>query len=109
MRKSSYRKVRVRSSYAFALVSVAAALEVENRKIRNVRLALGGVAPKPWRVYKAESVLAGAETRFEVFQRAAEEELRDSRGFEYNSFKIELAKRIIVSVLSELSEEDGQR
>ncbi len=56
-RQSRYRKVRDRASYAFALVSVAAALEIENGRIRNVRLALGGVAPKPWRAYEAEKVL----------------------------------------------------
>jgi xanthine dehydrogenase YagS FAD-binding subunit len=108
-KKARYRKVRDRSSYAFALVSVAAALEIDNGKIRNVRLALGGVAPKPWRAYEAEAVLAGSEPRSEVFQRAAEAELREARAFPYNSFKIELAKRTIVSVLSELAEEGGQQ
>ena len=58
-RRSLYRKVRDRASYAFALVSVAAALEIEGGRIRNVRLALGGVAPKPWRAREAEGVLAG--------------------------------------------------
>jgi xanthine dehydrogenase YagS FAD-binding subunit len=103
--RARYRKVRDRSSYAFALVSVAAALEIDNGKISNVRLALGGVAPKPWRAYSAESVLAGSAPRLEVFQHAAEAELREARAFPYNSFKIELAKRTIVSVLSELAEE----
>jgi xanthine dehydrogenase YagS FAD-binding subunit len=103
-KKSRYRKVRDRSSYAFALVSVAAAIEVENGKIRNVRLALGGVAPKPWRAYEAETVLSGADASLETFRRAAEAELSHARGFRYNSFKIELAKRTIASVLSELAE-----
>ena len=101
---SRYRKVRDRASYAFALVSVAAALEVVNGNIRNVRLALGGVATKPWRAYEAEKVLIGADARWETFQRAAEAELSHARGLHYNSFKIELAKRTIVSVLSELAE-----
>jgi xanthine dehydrogenase YagS FAD-binding subunit len=102
--RSRYRKVRDRSSYAFALVSVAAALEVENGRIGSVRLALGGVAPRPWRAYAAENTLLGAEAHLEAFRRAAEAELSPARGFRYNSFKIELAKRTIASVLSELSE-----
>ncbi len=102
--QSRYRKVRDRASYAFALVSVAAALEVTNGKIRNVRLALGGVAPKPWRAYAAESVLSGADAGADTFRRAAEAELSNAHGFRYNSFKIELAKRTLVSVLSELAE-----
>jgi xanthine dehydrogenase YagS FAD-binding subunit len=101
---SRYRKVRDRASYAFALVSVAAALEVEGGRIRNVRLALGGVAPKPWRAYEAESALSGAEASMETFRRAADAELSQARGFQHNSFKIELAKRTIASVLSELAE-----
>jgi xanthine dehydrogenase YagS FAD-binding subunit len=108
-KKSRYRKVRDRSSYAFALVSVAAALEIENGKIRNVRLALGGVAPKPWRAYEAETALAGATADLETFRRAAEAELSPARGFHYNSFKIELARRTIASVLSELAEAGGRQ
>jgi xanthine dehydrogenase YagS FAD-binding subunit len=103
-KNSLYRKVRDRASYAFALVSVAAALEVENGAIKNVRLALGGVAHKPWRAFEAERVLAGAEAKAETFRRAADAELANAQGFTYNSFKIELAKRTIVSVLSELME-----
>jgi xanthine dehydrogenase YagS FAD-binding subunit len=103
-RRSRYRKVRDRASFAFALVSVAAALETENGKIKNVRLALGGVAPKPWRAYEAEKILAGAEASLGMFRRAAETELSHARGFGYNNFKIELAKRTIASVLSELAE-----
>lgn len=102
--KSQYRKIRDRASYAFALVSLAAKLEVENGKIRNVRLALGGVAPKPWRAYAAEQVLTGADASLETFQRAADAELSQARGFRHNTFKIELAKRTIASVLSELAE-----
>jgi xanthine dehydrogenase YagS FAD-binding subunit len=101
---SLYRKVRDRASYAFALVSVAAALEVENGKIKNVRLALGGVAHKPWRASEAERVLTGASADAERFRRAAEAELASAEGFAHNSFKIELAKRTITSALSELAE-----
>jgi xanthine dehydrogenase YagS FAD-binding subunit len=101
---SRYRKVRDRSSYAFALVSVAAALEIEDGVIRNVRLALGGVAHKPWRAFTAEHVLVGANSSVETFRRAADAELAPARGYGYNDFKIELAKRTIVSVLTELAE-----
>ena len=100
---SLYRKVRDRASYAFALVSVAAALEVENGAIKNVRIALGGVAHKPWRALKAEAVLLGASATQETFRAAADAELEDARGYGYNDFKIELAKRTIASVLTELA------
>jgi xanthine dehydrogenase YagS FAD-binding subunit len=103
-RRSLYRKVRDRASYAFALVSVAAALETEDGRIRNVRLALGGVAPKPWRAYEAERVLSGAEANLDNFRRAADAELASATGYRYNSFKIELARRTIASVLSELAD-----
>lgn len=106
-KQSRYRKVRDRASYAFALVSVAAALEIESGRIRHARLALGGVAPKPWRAYQAEKVLAGAEASLETFRRAADAELSQARGLRYNSFKIELARRTIASVLSELAGEGG--
>lgn len=108
-RTSMYRKVRDRRSYAFALVSVAAALETENSAIKEVRLALGGVAHKPWRARQAEAVLAGAAANADTFRRAAEAELAGARGYGYNDFKIELAKRTIVSVLRELVERGGGR
>jgi xanthine dehydrogenase YagS FAD-binding subunit len=108
-RNSLYRKLRDRASYAFALVSVAAALESENGTIKNVRLALGGVAHKPWRAFQAEKVLAGAEAKPETYRRAAEAELANAKGFAHNRFKIELAKRTVVSVLSELAEKGGVR
>lgn len=101
-KNSLYRKARDRASYAFALVSVAAALEVENGVIKNVRIALGGVAHKPWRAFKAEKILLNKEATEQNFLTAAEEELNDAKGFEHNNFKIGLAKRIIVSVLKEL-------
>src|ERR671918_222231 len=108
-RTSLYRKVRDRASYAFAMVSVAAALEVEDGAVRNVRLALGGVAHKPWRAREAERVLTGAAARPETFRRAAEAELANARGYRDNSFKIELARRTIVSVLGQLVERGGAR
>ncbi|HEY2725665.1 MAG TPA: xanthine dehydrogenase family protein subunit M [Parafilimonas sp.] len=101
-KNSLYRKVRDRASYAFALVSVAAALEVENNIVKNVRLALGGVAHKPWRAFKAENYLMNKQATEENFYAAAEEELENAKGFGDNNFKIELAKRTIVSVLKEL-------
>jgi xanthine dehydrogenase YagS FAD-binding subunit len=107
-RHSRYRKVRDRASYAFALVSVAAALEVEDGVVTQVRLALGGVAPRPWRALDAEHVLRGAPATREVFQQAAEAELASARGLHHNAFKIELAKRTITSVLAEMSEQGGR-
>jgi len=102
--RSTYRKVRDRSSYAFALVSVAAALEVDqDGVIRDVRLALGGVAHKPWRAHAAESALRGKHADESVFRSAAERELEAARPLRDNGFKVELAKRTIVAVLGQLS------
>ncbi len=108
-KNSRYRKVRDRASYAFALVSVAAALETDAYAITGIRLALGGVAHKPWRAYKAENTMLGAKANRETFERAAEAELADARGYGHNNFKIALAKRTIVSVLTELVEQGGVR
>ena len=102
-RHSLYRKVRDRASYAFALVSVAAALETRDGLIATVRLALGGVAHKPWRAVEAEAVLAGATATVETFRRAAEAELAGAIGYAHNRFKIELVKRTIVGVLTALT------
>jgi len=102
-RRSLYRKIRDRASYAFALVSVAAALEIDNGTIRNARLALGGVAPKPWRALEAERVLSGAQATVATFRRAADAELTNARGYRDNRFKIELARRTITIVLSDLA------
>jgi len=93
---STYIKVRDRASYAFALVSVAAALELDGNTIRSARLAMGGVAHKPWRAENAERVLAGKPMSTETFQMAANEALTGAHGYEHNAFKIELAKRTIV-------------
>jgi xanthine dehydrogenase YagS FAD-binding subunit len=102
--RSTYRKVRDRSSYAFALVSVAAALDLDAAgRIRDVRIALGGVAHKPWRAWKAEAALRGQAATEAHFRAAAEAELADAAGLEGNAFKIELARRTIVAVLGELN------
>ncbi|MET0173596.1 MAG: xanthine dehydrogenase family protein subunit M [Agrobacterium vaccinii] len=107
-RRSAYRKVRDRASYAFALISVAAALDVDDAGIvRDVRLALGGVAHKPWRALKAEAALKGQKADAESFRVAAEAELADAVGLRDNAFKIELAKRTIVAVLEELNGENA--
>ena len=100
---SLYRKVRDRASYAFAIVSVAAALAVENGVIKQVRIALGGVAHKPWRASTAEQYLMGKTVDEQAFREAAELELEAAKPFRHNGFKIELAKRTIASVLTELS------
>ncbi len=100
---STYRKVRDRTSYAFALVSVAAAVEVEDETVRDVRIALGGVAHKPWRALEAEAALRGGPASVAAFRAAAEAELADAAPLRDNGFKVELAKRTIVAVLGELT------
>ena len=105
---SMYRKVRDRASYAFALVSVAAALRVEDGTVRDVRLALGGVAHKPWRAATAEAVLLGHAPTPDAFARAADAELAPAVPRARNGFKIELAKRVIVATLSELAARGAQ-
>jgi xanthine dehydrogenase YagS FAD-binding subunit len=97
----SYLKIRDRLSYAFALVSVAAALDIENGTIRQARLALGGVAHKPWRDRGAEVQLTGAPPSREAFAQAAATVLSEARGCGHNDFKIELARRAIVRALSQ--------
>jgi xanthine dehydrogenase YagS FAD-binding subunit len=104
--RSTYRKVRDRASYAFALVSVGAALELDRGAVKDVRVALGGVATKPWRARKAEGALKGGPATKESFYAAADAELADARPLRDNGFKIELARRTIVAVLSELTQEE---
>lgn len=103
--QSTYRKVRDRSSYAFALVSVAAALDIEDGTIRDVRLALGGVAHKPWRAWRAEELLKGQPANTAVFMAAADAELHDAKPLRDNGFKIDLAKRTLVAVLGSLTQQ----
>lgn len=104
---SVYRKVRDRASYAFALVSVAAAVDFDGDRIREARVALGGVAHKPWRAHRAEALLRGALPTEERFRAAAEEELSDARPLDGidggNAFKITLAARTMVAALRELT------
>jgi xanthine dehydrogenase YagS FAD-binding subunit len=95
-----YLKVRERTSYAFAVVSAAAALRVEGDTIAEARLALGGVAPKPWRAREAELTLAGARADATAFHRAAEAALAEAKPSGDNGFKIELARRIVVRALA---------
>ncbi|MBV9592032.1 MAG: FAD binding domain-containing protein, partial [Hyphomicrobiales bacterium] len=102
-KRSTYRKVRDRASYAFALVSVAAEVDVTNGKVRDARLALGGVATKPWRAWKAEEALRGQAATEPSFRAAAEAELVEAAGLRHNEFKIELAKLTLVAVLCELA------
>jgi xanthine dehydrogenase YagS FAD-binding subunit len=99
--RSHYLKIRDRASYAFAIVSVAVAIEIDaEKKITAVRIALGGVAHKPWRAEKAEQQLVGKFADEKTFRVAADAELAMAKGYTHNEFKIELAKRSIVRALS---------
>ena len=102
-KSSYYLKVRERASYAFALVSVAAALELDGNAIRQARVVLGSVAHKPWRSREAEAALAGAALSAESFQRAAEAALRDAKPLAHNAYKVELGKRAVVRALMRAS------
>ncbi|ABD90161.1 FAD binding domain-containing protein [Rhodopseudomonas palustris] len=106
-RNSAYRKVRDRASYAFAVISVAAALEVKHGRITDVRLALGGVAHKPWRAAKAEAALIGRPPSEVSFRTAADAELAEAVPLPLNAFKVELAKRSIAAVLADLAHASG--
>jgi xanthine dehydrogenase YagS FAD-binding subunit len=97
----TYLKIRDRLSYAFALVSVAAALELDGDTIKEARLALGGVAHKPWRDSGAEAVLRGRPANRDSFADAADELLRDAQSLSHNAFKIGLARRAIVRALTQ--------
>jgi xanthine dehydrogenase YagS FAD-binding subunit len=97
----SYLKIRDRLSYAFALVSVAAAMELEGGRIKEARLALGGVAHKPWRDLEAEAALRNQTADSNAFAKAAQILLRDAKGFSHNAFKIDLARRAIVRTLTQ--------
>jgi xanthine dehydrogenase YagS FAD-binding subunit len=103
---SRYRKVRDRASYAFALVSVAAALDVADGIVRDVRIALGGVAPRPWRATQAEGILRGAPATVASFRAAAEAELAQAQPLSGNAFKVPLARAVIVRTLLDLAGEE---
>ncbi len=102
-----YRKVRDRRSYAFALVSVAAAVTMQGGRMDRVRLAFGGVAHKPWRVPAAEQMLAGQAPSAELFDRAAAAVLEGARGQGHNDFKIPLLRRTLAAVLAEAVQESA--
>lgn len=97
----TYLKVRDRASYAFAIVSVAVGLEMEGNTIKEARIALGGVAHKPWRNTEAEAMLRGKEATKENFQPVADFILEGARGYKHNNFKIELAKRALMRALEQ--------
>jgi xanthine dehydrogenase YagS FAD-binding subunit len=103
-RHSRYVKVRERASFSFAVVSLAAALAVEDGTVRDVRLARGGVAHKPWRADTAEGALRGGPAHEAAFARAADAELAAARPLRDNSYKIALARSLIVSVLRDLAD-----
>ena len=104
----AYLKVRDRTSFAFALLSVAAVLEMDGDRISEARLALGGVAHKPWRQKEAEVVLNGNLATRENFQSAAKVLLNGAKGFGHNDFKIELAKRAVIRALERAAGREGQ-
>jgi xanthine dehydrogenase YagS FAD-binding subunit len=102
--RSSYRKVRERASFSFAVVSVAASLEVADGVVRDVRIALGGVAHKPWRATRAEQELRGASPTAASFEHAADAELAAARPLRDNGHKVTIARNLIVRALAELAE-----
>jgi xanthine dehydrogenase YagS FAD-binding subunit len=101
---STYRKVRERASFSFALVSLAAALDTTDGTVRDVRLALGGIAHKPWRASVAEVALRGGPATEESFVRAADIELAQATPLRDNGFKVQIARNLIVQTLLELAE-----
>ena len=101
---SMYRKVRERASFSFAVVSVAAALDVRDGRVDDVRIALGGVAHKPWRARAAEDELRGAPADAATFDRAARVELEQARPLRDNAYKVGLAQATLVRTLTELAE-----
>lgn len=107
---SYYLKVRDRASYAFALVSVATALDRQGDRIREARVAMGGVAHKPWRASEAEKILTGAPADEQTFRRAAEATMREAKTREHNQFKVEMGKRAIVrALMTAAGQQEGQR
>ncbi len=102
-----YLKARDRNSYAFALISVAAGLEMDGNTVKSAGLALGGVALKPWRMEEAEHVLAGKPADAQSFKQAADLLLRGAKGYEHNTFKIELARQGVVRALTLASQAAG--
>jgi xanthine dehydrogenase YagS FAD-binding subunit len=104
----TYLKIRDRLSYAFALVSIAVGLELDGDTVKEARFALGGVAHKPWRNTQAEAALRGGAANEAMFAQAADLVLRDAKGFGHNTFKIDLARRVIIRGLSQAARETPQ-
>jgi xanthine dehydrogenase YagS FAD-binding subunit len=102
---SRYRKVRERASYAFAIASIAAALDVEDGLVRDVRLAFGAVASRPWRAREAERALTGGPATADAFAAAADAELAAATPLPRNGYKVTLMRNLVVAVLTELTEE----
>jgi xanthine dehydrogenase YagS FAD-binding subunit len=103
--RSRYRKVRERASYAFATGSIAAALDVDGGVVRDVRIAFGAVASRPWRAHEAERSLLGAPATAEAFAAAADAELSAAKPLAHNGYKVPLLRNLVVSTLTELAEE----
>jgi xanthine dehydrogenase YagS FAD-binding subunit len=101
--RSRYRKVRDRASFAFAVVSIAAALDLEGDIIRDARIAFGGIAHAPWRAARAEEALKGEAATLEAFENAADAELAEARPLRDNGFKVPLARNLLLQTLTELS------
>ena len=100
---STYRKVRERASFSFALVSVAVALDVSDGEVRDVRIAFGGLAHKPWRAHRAEEALQGSGATEKAFAKAADAELKHAQPLRDNAYKVELARNTLVRTLAELA------
>ena len=98
-KNTHYFKVRDRSSYAFALISVAAALDMDDKNIKEARLAMGGVAHKPWRLKEAEKALTGKPATEETFRQAAEIAMQGAKAFKHNAFKLKMGPNVIVEAL----------
>jgi xanthine dehydrogenase YagS FAD-binding subunit len=105
-RRSTYRKVRDRASYAFAVASIAAALDVADGAVRDVRIAYGALAHKPWRAYRAEAALRGGPATRDAFRAAADAELAAAAPLRDNAFKVPLVRNLTAAVLAELAEVD---
>jgi xanthine dehydrogenase YagS FAD-binding subunit len=103
----TYRKVRDRASYAFALVSVAAIVNVDAGRVRDARIAMGGVAHKPWRAIDAENALRGKPASMESFAAAARTALRSAKSYGGNDFKIPLAQRVLTRTLADVAGVQG--
>jgi xanthine dehydrogenase YagS FAD-binding subunit len=103
-RRSRYRKVRDRASFSFAVASLAAAVDVGDGKVRECRIAFGGLAHAPWRALRAEELLRGAPATQESFARAADAELEQAQPLRDNAFKVPLARNLMVRTLSDLCE-----